>query len=271
MNNSLFCTIPAALTIAGSDPSGGAGIQADLATFAATGVYGMAVITALTSQNPGQVTRVQAVGPGMVSSQITTLLEGMIPGAVKTGMLANTRIISSVTRTLPPEIPLIVDPVMVSTSGHRLLEESAISIISNTLIPRATLVTPNIPEAEILTGLVIRDEAGMEKAGREILDLGAGAVVIKGGHSSGEYAVDLLITREKTIRFNTIRMPYQVHGSGCCFSAALTGYLALGYDPETACRKGKEMVSRAIRMAIPSVSGIRIVNPGGIKNISEEE
>lgn len=270
MNDQSPHMVCSALTIAGSDPSGGAGIQADLATFAATGVFGMAVITALTAQNAGRVTSVLAIDPSMVTGQIATLLEDMRPGAVKTGMVMNGDIIQAIILTLPPDIPLIVDPVMISTSGHRLLDESAIRSVRERLIPRALLVTPNIPEAEILTGLLIHDMSGMEKAGRKILDLGACAVVVKGGHGSGDEALDLLITRKGTIMLRSSRMPYQVHGSGCCLSAAITGYIARGCNTEEACRKGKEIVSRAIEMAVSGISGIRVVNPGCIPDHTKQ-
>ncbi|MFH0967134.1 MAG: bifunctional hydroxymethylpyrimidine kinase/phosphomethylpyrimidine kinase [Methanobacteriota archaeon] len=255
---------PAALTIAGSDPSGGAGIQVDLKTFGATQVWGMAVITALTAQNASRVSGVWAMDPLVVGEQIQTLLEDVSPGAVKTGMLATAGIIQAVVATLPAEIPLIVDPVMISTSGHRLLDASAINAVREILVPRAALVTPNIPEAEVLAGMEIRDEVGMEEAGHRILDLGAMAVMVKGGHGSGVDSVDLLITRGGIIRLGSVRFPYQVHGSGCCFSAAVTGYLASGYPIEEACRRAKNLVSEAIKHAVSGCSGTRMVNPGSI-------
>lgn len=250
-----------ALTIAGSDPSGGAGIQIDLKTFASTGVWGMAVITGLTAQNACRVAGVWPVDPGIVSIQIATLLEDMTPGAVKTGMLADEAIIRAVDRALPPLCRLVVDPVMVSTSGHRLLAEPAVRAVRDILIPRALLVTPNIPEAEVLTGFPITGEEGMEEAGRAILSLGAEAVVVKGGHGSGETAVDLLVTRTQVQRLVAPRLPYGVHGSGCCFSAAVTGFLARGSGLEEACRRGKELVTRAIQGAVCGAGGVRMVNP----------
>lgn len=256
--------VPVALSIAGSDPSGGAGIQADLATFATCKVFGMAVITALTAQNAEHVTDMTAVAPSMVTAQITTLLEGMRPLAIKTGMIVNADIIRSIIDALPSEIPLIVDPVMIASSGYRLLDESAIKTLKEELIPRATVITPNIPEAEALTGSVIQTEEDMETAGRIVLKMGARVVVIKGGHASGEESVDLLITPQRVQRMCSVRMPYQVHGSGCCFSAAITAYIALGLPIDEACRKGKEIVNTAIRMAIKGKSGFRIVNPSFI-------
>lgn len=251
----------AALSIAGSDPSGGAGIQIDLKTFAATGVWGMAVISALTAQNAGQVSRVWAMDPAIVREQIQTLLEDMIPGAIKTGMLASEGIIRAVIETLPEDTLLVVDPVMIATSGHQLLDPKAVRAIRECLIPRATMVTPNIPEAEAIAMVEITNKEEMVKAGQIILNLGPQAVVVKGGHGSGKESADLLITRRGIQWLSAPRFPYQVHGSGCCFSAAVAGYLAKGEDIETACRRGKEMVSQAISEAIPGRCGMRMVNP----------
>ncbi len=252
-----------ALTIAGSDPSGGAGVQIDLKTFARTGVWGMAVISALTAQHASRVSGVWPMEPAIVEEQIQTLLEDMKPGAVKTGMLANAEIIETVVTTLPTAIPLVADPVMIATSGHRLLDAKAVRTVRDLLVPRAILVTPNIPEAEVLTGMKITDEAGMIQAGEQIRDLGAEAVVVKGGHGTGEESVDLLISRGGVVRLSSLRMPYPVHGSGCCFSAAVTGYLAQGMGIEASCHKGKEVVTKAIRDAIAGSGGMRMVNPGG--------
>ena len=256
---------PAALTIAGSDPSGGAGIQIDLKTFGAIQVWGMAVITSLTAQNRNRVSSVWAMDPAVVGEQIQTLLEDIPPGAVKTGMLATSGIIQKIVGILPPEIPLVVDPVMISTSGHQLLDESAIQVLMDQLIPCATIITPNIPEAEVLTGITIRGESDMVEAGRHLLGLGPRAVVVKGGHGVGDESVDLLISRDGIIRLRSPRLPYQVHGSGCCFSAAVTGYLAGGCTIEEACTKGKDLVSLGITRALPGGSGIRMVNPGGVE------
>jgi hydroxymethylpyrimidine/phosphomethylpyrimidine kinase len=164
---------PAALTIAGSDPSGGAGIQMDLKTFAKTGVWGMAVITALTAQNAAQVTGSWPMDPEMVREQIITVLEDLTPGAIKTGMLANTGIIKAVEETVPKDVPLVIDPVMISTSGYRLLNDDAICDICERLIPLAHLITPNIPEAEIISQMKIASDEDVILAGSKIMDLGA--------------------------------------------------------------------------------------------------
>lgn len=257
-------TPSSALSIAGSDPSGGAGIQVDLKTFAALGLWGMAVITSLTAQNSFRVSGTMGIPPDFVGKQIDTLLEDITPGAVKTGMLANAGIIRAVIDHLPDTIPLVVDPVLVSTSGHRLLCEDAIGILRDGLIPRADLVTPNIPEAMVLTGMeriVTEDE--MEMAGGMIRDMGAGSVVIKGGHGAGDDSVDLLVT-DRVIRLLSPREPYSVHGSGCCFSAAITGYIAKGEDIPEACRLGKEVISRAIRSAVKGSQEQWMANPGDV-------
>jgi len=254
----------AALTIAGSDPSGGAGVQVDLKTFAEIGVWGMAVITGLTAQNACRVSGAWPMEERVVVEQIVTLVEDITPGAAKTGMLSTAGVIRAVVDTLPESIPLVVDPVMISTSGHRLLDEAAIRTMKEVLIPRAILVTPNIPEAEVLTGMKITDEAAMIEAGVQIRALGTQSVVVKGGHGAGEESVDLLIGRERVIRLTSPRMPYQVHGSGCCFSAAVTGFLAQGHGVEESCRQGKMIVTKAIRNAVAGVGGMRMANPGGV-------
>lgn len=253
--------LPGALTIAGSDPSGGAGIQMDLKTFARTGVWGMAVITALTAQNAARVSHTWPLEPGIVESQIHSVLEDMRPGAIKTGMLANSGIIKVVRDTLPDTIPLIIDPVMVSTSGYHLLDPDAVHDMRECILPIASLVTPNVPEAEILAGMVISTEEDMIEAGRRIMDCGTGQVIVKGGHNTGEYATDLLIGPDEVVRLTNPRLPYEVHGSGCSFSAAITGYISKGYDIHTACQMGKTLISAAITDAIEGKSGRRIINP----------
>jgi len=251
-----------ALTIAGSDPSGGAGIQMDLKTFSSVEVWGMAVITALTAQNASRVSDTWAMNPDVVGRQISTLLQDMRPGAIKTGMLAESGIIRAVADIIPSDIPLVIDPVMVSTSGYRLLDESAIKFLKDEFIPKALLVTPNIPEAIILSGLSeINSEEDMIEAGRRILKSGQGYVLIKGGHATGEESVDLLVSLKCVIRFRSPRISYTVHGSGCCFSAAITAFLALGMAMEDACREAKKVVYHGICNAISGEGGQRMINP----------
>ena len=181
-------------------------------------------------------------------------------------MLSTAEIIQAVVHTLPEHIPLVVDPVMISTSGHRLLDESAIRSMKEVLLPHATVVTPNIPEAEVLAGMKIIDDASMIEAGMKIRELGPEVVVVKGGHGTGDESVDLLIDSNDVIKLSSPRMPYQVHGSGCCFSAAVTGFLAQGYGVTDSCRFGKEIVSKAIREAIAGKGGMRMVNPEEFNN-----
>ena len=252
---------PSALSIAGSDPSGGAGIQMDLKTFARTGVWGMAVITALTAQNAVRVSGSWAIEPDSGREQIATVLEDMTPEAIKTGMLANSKIIRVVEETLPLNVPLVIDPVMVSTSGHRLIHEDAIQDLRDILIPRATIVTPNIPEAQILAGMTILSEEDVVEAGKKILDLGTMQVIVKGGHGTGKDASDFLIRKNEVIRFTKPRLPYDVHGSGCGFSAAIAGYIAAGLDVTSACEKAKNLINRGIENAVQGNGRKKIINP----------
>ena len=223
--------VPCACTIAGSDSGGGAGIQADLKTFASLGVWGCSAITAVTAQNPKEVRGVWTLPPEAVVAQIEAILDDFPIGAVKTGMLADKEIIHAVSGILPEDIPIVVDPVMISTSGSRLLDSTAVSCLTEELIPRATVVTPNLEEAKILSGLTkIENISDMEAAGREILRLGAESVIVKGGHlEESQRACDVLVfSDENSLILEGVRHPYQVHGSGCCFAAAMAGYLAKG-------------------------------------------
>ncbi len=227
----------------------------------------MAVIAALTAQNSGRVTGTWAVDPETVRAQIVTLLEDITPRAVKTGMLADARVIASVVSALPAGVPLVVDPVMVSTSGHRLLEEDAVEVLIGRLIPRATVVTPNLPEAGVLTGRDTIAPREMAAVGEEILRMGPEWVVIKGGHAGGTESIDLLISADREIPLSGPRYPYEVHGSGCCFSAAITGFLSRGEDVPAACDHAKILTGRAIARAVPGRSGIRMMNPTCIEGI----
>ncbi|MDD1705930.1 MAG: bifunctional hydroxymethylpyrimidine kinase/phosphomethylpyrimidine kinase, partial [Methanoregulaceae archaeon] len=185
---------PAACTIAGSDSGGGAGIQADLKTFTALGIWGTSVITAVTAQNTKEVAGFCMVPEEMVLLQLEAVLDDFDIRAIKTGMLGTAGMIRTVARALPPDIPLVLDPVMIATSGSRLLDEDATGVLLCTLLPRATVVTPNIPEALVLSGMKrIESLSEMKEAGRTILDLGPDYVVMKGGHLSGEEAVDILV------------------------------------------------------------------------------
>jgi hydroxymethylpyrimidine/phosphomethylpyrimidine kinase len=238
---------PVALTIAGSDPSGGAGIQADLKTFHQFGVYGEAVITLLTVQNTVRVERVECLSAELVLAQLEAVLEDIPPHAAKTGALGNEEIVRAVARAAGQfPFPLVVDPVMISKHGAPLVSQAAQAVIRNELLPRAALVTPNLAEAEALAGLPIRDLEEMERAGRKLVALGAPAVLIKGGHLSGE-ATDLLVTASGCRQYRGPRIATRhTHGTGCTYSAAIAAELAKGAALEDAVARAKAFISKAI-------------------------
>jgi hydroxymethylpyrimidine/phosphomethylpyrimidine kinase len=246
-----------ALTIAGSDSGGGAGIQADLKTFQQFGVFGTSVIVALTAQNTREVRAVETVPEAMVSAQITALAEDLPPAALKTGMLAEAGLVRLVARAIRENGwgPLVVDPVMVSTSGARLLSTEAEEVVREDLLPLAALVTPNLDEAAILTGRVVHDVPTMERAGATLLRFGAGAALIKGGHLSGQTITDVLVTPSGIRHFSRPRLETgSVHGTGCTLSAAITAGLALERMLERAVEDGLDFVHRAIAAA-PGLGG----------------
>ena len=241
-----------ALTIAGSDSGGGVGIQADLKTFQQFGVFGTSVIVALTAQNTQGVRAVEAVSDAMVSAQLTALAEDLPPAALKTGMLAEAGLVRLVARAIRENgwTPLVVDPVMVSTSGTRLLTTEAEEVVREDLLPLAALVTPNLDEAAILTGRVVHDTSTMERAGTTLLRFGAGAALVKGGHLSGDTITDVLVTSSGVRHFTRPRIDTRsVHGTGCTLSAAITAGLALGASLEDAVADGLDFVHRAIAAA----------------------
>jgi hydroxymethylpyrimidine/phosphomethylpyrimidine kinase len=238
-----------ALTIAGSDSGAGAGIQADLKTFAALGVYGTSAITAITAQNTLGVTRVLALHPDLVTAQIDAIVDDIGTHALKTGMLANAAIIDAVGKKIRQLRlkNLVVDPVMVATSGDLLIKKTAVAALRTKLIPLATVVTPNLPEAEQLTGKPLRSWNDIERAARDITALGARAVVIKGGHRRGP-AVDLFFDGKKLHALTAPRIRTRnTHGTGCTFSAAIAAGLAKGENLEHAVRLAKRYVTAAIR------------------------
>ncbi|MFM9941608.1 MAG: bifunctional hydroxymethylpyrimidine kinase/phosphomethylpyrimidine kinase [Hyphomicrobiaceae bacterium] len=239
-----------ALTIAGSDSSGGAGVQADLKAFTALGVYGASVITALTAQNTTGVQGVEVVTPAFVAAQMRSVLADLRVCAVKTGMLANAEIISVVADELAryPAIPLVVDPVMVATSGDALIDPDAVATLKSKLIPRATLITPNLPEAAQLLGVTVApNEADASRQLTALAKLGAKAVLLKGGHGDGPEAVDLLWIDGCITRLTSPRLATRhTHGTGCTLSAAIAALLAQGLDLATAVARGKTFVHRAI-------------------------
>jgi hydroxymethylpyrimidine/phosphomethylpyrimidine kinase len=241
-----------ALTIAGSDSGGGAGIQADLKTFHQFGVFGTSVIVALTAQNTRGVRAAEPVPDAMVSAQLIALAEDLPPHALKTGMLAEANLVRRVARAIRENgwAPLVVDPVMVSTSGTRLLTTEAEEVVREDLLPLAALVTPNLDEAAILTGRVVHDVPTMERAGATLLRFGAGAALIKGGHLAGTEITDVLVTPSDVRHFTRPRIETRsIHGTGCTLSAAITAGLALGRPLERAVIDGLDFVHRAIAQA----------------------
>ena len=238
-----------ALTIAGSDSGAGAGIQADLKTFAALGVYGTSAITAVTAQNTIGVTRVLALHPDLVAAQIDAILDDIGAHALKTGMLANAAIIAVVAQKIRRYRlqNLVVDPVMVATSGDLLIKQNAVAALRSRLIPLATVVTPNLPEAEALVGKPLRTSEEIEGAARQIVAMGARAVVIKGGHRQGP-AVDLFFDGQKMHALSAPRIRTKnTHGTGCTFAAAIAAELAKGENLESAVRTAKDYITAAIR------------------------
>lgn len=241
-----------ALTIAGSDSSAGAGIQADLKTFAAHGVYGTCAITAVTAQNTKSVMSVAPLSADLVIAQIEAVASDIGVHAAKTGMLATAAIVEAVAATVQEmEIPLlVVDPVMISTSGSRLLDGDALDALVASLLPRAAVVTPNIPEAEALTGIVIRDDEDRQEAARRLVALGADAAVITGGHLESDDITDLLFDGHTFTEFRVPRVSGRhTHGTGCTFSAALAALLATGHGLADAIPRVQHYVSGAIRSA----------------------
>jgi hydroxymethylpyrimidine/phosphomethylpyrimidine kinase len=246
-------TTPIALTIAGSDSSGGAGIQADLKTFAALGVYGASVITALTAQNTGGVSGIHQVPADFVTAQMDAVLGDLDVKAVKIGMVAQLATIDAIVKGIERWSPkhIVLDPVMVASSGDRLLDTDAVEALRTRLIPRASLITPNLPEAAaLLDEPVATSEAAIEGQGRRLLAMGCPAVLIKGGHGQGTESIDYLVSGNGVIALAAPRIATRnTHGTGCSLSSAIAAGLAKGDDMETAVRKAKAWVSAAIAAA----------------------
>jgi hydroxymethylpyrimidine/phosphomethylpyrimidine kinase len=242
-----------ALTIAGSDSGGGAGIQADLKTFAAFGVYGTCAVTAVTAQNTKGVTAWSAVEADLVEAQIEAVAGDFPVGAVKTGMLGTAAVVEAVGATVAAlELPnLVVDPVMVAKGGHRLLDDDAVRTLVSELLPKAMVVTPNIPEAEVLLGdMVIRTLDDMRAAARAIRRMGPSVVVVKGGHMDGALSVDVVCGGDEEFELSGPRLPGRnTHGTGCTFSAAIAAGLALGYSVDKALREARRYLEGAIEHA----------------------
>ena len=238
-----------ALTIAGSDSGGGAGIQADLKTFQRFGVFGTCAITAVTAQNTREVRAVHAIPVEMVMAQLDALAADLPPAALKTGMLATAELTAAVGDAIERYgwTPYVLDPVMVASSGDRLLDPEAEGLVRDRLVGMAAIVTPNLDEAAILAGFPVNDPASMERAGRALVELGAGAALVKGGHLSGDQLVDVLVTRDGARHFAHDRIPTtSTHGTGCTLSAGITAGLARGRLLGVAVSDALAYVRRAI-------------------------
>lgn len=256
--------VPRALTIAGSDSGGGAGIQADLKTFQALGVWGMTAITAVTVQNTIGVSGYEELSPDVVADQIRAVAGDIGVDAAKTGMLASATIIEAVAEAVADsEIRnLVIDPVFVSKHGDALLREDAVDALRAKLLPLAAVVTPNLPEAAGLAGFQVATEQDMLRAGEAILELGPGAVLVKGGHVEGPDATDLLVTPDGSQPLSAERVDTKhTHGTGCVLSAAIAAHLARGEAVSDAVSKAKKFVTGAIAAHLEIGKGIGPVNP----------
>ncbi|HJL14824.1 MAG TPA: bifunctional hydroxymethylpyrimidine kinase/phosphomethylpyrimidine kinase [Sandaracinaceae bacterium LLY-WYZ-13_1] len=245
-----------ALTIAGSDPSGGAGIQADLKTFHQHGVYGTAAITLLTVQNTHGVRRVEAMPGELVAEQVAAVVEDVPPGAAKTGALGTREVIEAVASAAAGfAFPLVVDPVMVSKHGAPLVQKDAAQALRDLLMPHATLVTPNANEAEWMCGFPVTDRASAVEAARALAQLGPRAVLVKGGHVPGDEAVDVLLVDDEVHPLSAPRVDTKhTHGTGCTYAAAITARLALGETLVEAVSEAKGWLTEALRHP-PRVGG----------------
>jgi len=252
------------LTIAGSDSGGGAGIQADLKTFATLGVWGMSAITSITVQNTEGVTAVSDVPPEIVAAQIRAVASDIGVDAAKTGMLSSAEIVEAVADAVRGEgiANLVVDPVFVSKHGDSLLRSSAVDALRSRIVPLAALVTPNLPEASGLAGFGVATKDHMRRAAETILGLGAGAVLVKGGHLEGATADDLFVDAERLEWLSAERIDTShTHGTGCVLSASIAAFLAKGEALFEAVSKGKAFVTEAIRHALAMGRGIGPVSP----------
>jgi hydroxymethylpyrimidine/phosphomethylpyrimidine kinase len=255
--------VPVALTIAGSDSSAGAGVQADLKTFSSLGIYGLTAVTCVVAEIPGKVPRIEPVSTKLVREQITVLCRSFPIAAAKTGLLYSAETVETVVRALADvsansamRFPLVIDPVMTATSGDRLLQSSAIELYESKLFPLATLITPNVDEAGKLLGQKIEDRQSMEKAGRALAGKYRVSVLLKGGHLAGSSAIDLLFADGKITEFAA---PFvrgvATHGTGCTYSAAITAGLASGLSLEKAIGRAKEFVTASIAQHFRWTSG----------------
>jgi hydroxymethylpyrimidine/phosphomethylpyrimidine kinase len=247
-------TPPVALSIAGSDSSAGAGIQADLKTFSALGVYGLTAVTCVVAEIPGKVSRIEPVSAKIVREQIEVLAKSFPIGAIKTGLLCSAEIISAAAKAIrdidkmsAQGIPLLIDPVFVATSGDPLLEPAAIETYERELFPLASLITPNLDEAGRLLGTKIKDLQSMHRAGKELEKKFGTAILLKGGHLAGDHAIDLLFASGKVVEFSAPKVVgVATHGTGCTYSAAITAGLAKGLSLDETIRQAKKFVTESI-------------------------
>ena len=245
---------PIALTIAGSDSSAGAGIQADLKTFTALGVYGLTAVTCIVAEVPGKVSRIEPVTARMVREQIEVLLKNFRVGAIKTGLLCSAEIVCAVAQAIQDGgrktarfIPFVVDPVMIATSGDNLLEPEAVEFYKNKLFPLATLITPNLDEATLLLQTTINDRTQMENAAKALAKKYRASILLKGGHLRGDNAIDLLFHHGELTEFSArFVRGVETHGTGCTYSAAITAGLASGFSLEQAIKRAKKFVTESI-------------------------
>jgi hydroxymethylpyrimidine/phosphomethylpyrimidine kinase len=257
-----------ALTIAGSDSVGGAGLQADMKAFEAVGVHGCSVVTCVTSQNTKRVSAIFPVPPEHVAMQLGSVLEDVDIGAVKTGMLYSAEIVRTVSSVLRDlDAPVVVDPVMVATTGSELHIAGFVEALISKLLPMAALVTPNLDEAERLTGIKVKDGRSARRAAAEILELGPDAVLLKGGHLKGDEAADYLCADGKVLKIASPRVDADVHGTGCTMASLIAANLALGLELEDAVRRSKSMIYKAILSRETVGKGVPCANPLAILRI----
>ena len=247
------------LTIAGSDSCGGAGLQADIKTMSALGCYACSVVTAVTAQDTTGVRCVVDMSADLVERQLYAVMCDIRPSAIKTGMLGDADVVAAIADTLSsfPRVPLVVDPIIAATSGDSLMQQGTLQVLVDRLIPLASLLTPNLPEAETLAGMSIRSVGDIHKVAQRILDFGCQAVLVKGGHASGKTKTDWLFTQSGVIKSFSAQTitTLNTHGTGCTLSAAITAYLARGLDLVCAVDKGKRYLSQAIKAGAEVTTG----------------
>lgn len=260
--------MPNALSVAGSDSVGGAGLQADLKAFEAVGVHACTVVTCVTSQNTKRVSSIFPIPLKVIAAQLDSVIDDVRLDAVKTGMLYSAEIVSLISSKVRPlGVPVVVDPVMMATTGSSLHEEGFVEALISKLLPISALVTPNLEEASRLSGVQVKDERSARRAASEILEMGADAVLIKGGHLKGGVATDYMFTSRKAMKFSSPKIQADVHGTGCTLGSLIAGNLALGFELEDAVRRAKGMIYKAILSKERVGAGVPCANPLAILRI----